>query len=107
MNINNYKIYNLEKVTVKYRIHDNAISRNTTDEIENRKITEQILIFDIYRRKHLRKLNLIDLSVYYETWLNYKYKGFFGHKAKKVLMKFSLFYWYLKILNRLPQSTFK
>ena len=102
MNINNYRIYNLEKYTVKYRIHDNAISRSKTDEIENRRITEQILIFDIYRRKYLNKLNPIDLSVYYETWLNYKYKGFFGHKAKKVLMKFSLFYWYLKILNRMP-----
>ncbi len=102
MNINNYRIYNLEKTTVKYRIHENAISRSTTEEIESRRKTEQILIFDIYRRKYLNKLNPIDLSVYYETWLNYKYKGFFGHKAKKVLMTFSLFYWYLKVLNRMP-----
>lgn len=102
MNINNYRIYNLEKTTVKYRIHENAISRSTTEEIESRRKTEQILIFDIYRRKYLNKLNPIDLSVYYETWLNYKYKGFFGHKAKKVLLTFSLFYWYLKVLNRMP-----
>jgi alpha-1,3-rhamnosyltransferase len=104
MNVNNYRIYNLEKNTVKYRIHDNAISRNTTDEIESRRKIEQLLIFDIYRRKHLIKLNPIDLSVYYETWLNYEYKGFFGHKAKKVLLKFSLFYWYLKILNLMPKG---
>lgn len=102
MNINNYRINNLEKTTVKYRIHENAISRSTTEEIESRRKTEQILIFDIYRRKYLNKLNPIDLSVYYETWLNYKYKGFFGHKAKKVLLTFSLFYWYLKVLNRMP-----
>ena len=99
INSNNVKVFYLNKFTVKYRIHENAISRSTDNIIDDRRKCEQILIFDEYRRKHLSNLNLIDLSVYYETWLNYKYKGFFGHKAKKILLKFSIFYWYLKYLK--------
>ncbi len=97
INSSNEKVHYLDKITVKYRIHEDAISRSKNAEIDERRRFEQILIFDKYRRKNLNKLNLIDLSVYYETWLNYKYRGFFGHKANKILLKFSLFYWYLKI----------
>jgi glycosyltransferase involved in cell wall biosynthesis len=98
-NSNNIKIHFLDKITVKYRIHENAISRNNNTEIEERRKKEQILIFNKYRKKNLNKWNLIDLSVYYETWLNYKYKGFRGFKMVSILQKFSLFYWYLKWLS--------
>ncbi|MGC9375868.1 MAG: glycosyltransferase [Bacteroidales bacterium] len=98
-NSNNVKIHFLDKFTVKYRIHENAISRNNNTEIEERRKKEQILIFNKYRRKNLNKWNLIDLSVYYETWLNYKYKGFRGFKMVSILQKFSFFYWYLKCLK--------
>jgi alpha-1,3-rhamnosyltransferase len=99
INNHNIKVFFLDKNTVKYRIHENAISRSTDCLIEEIRKNEQILIFNKYRKKHLNKLNLIDLSVYYEVWLNYKFKGFLGHKATNILHKLSFLHWYLKYLN--------
>jgi len=99
MNSINIKIFYLDKITVNYRIHTNAISRSCDSFIVNRRNEEQILIFKKYRQKHLNILNLIDLSVYYEMWLNYKFKGFLGYKAKNILHRFSFFYWHLKYLK--------
>jgi alpha-1,3-rhamnosyltransferase len=98
-NSNNIRMYYLDMLTVKYRIHEDAVSRTKNGSIEELRNKEQILIFLKYRKQHLNKLNLIDLSVYYEIWLNYKFKGFLGHKATNILNKFSLLHWYLKYLN--------
>ena len=62
--------------------------------INDKRDKEAYEIFKKYRKPHLSLLNPIDLSVYYECWLYYRYKGFFGHKGIAVLNKFSLFYWY-------------
>lgn len=89
------KIHYMNKPTVRYRIHPNAISRSgTIDEIRKK---EALNIFRKYRKQNLNILNPIDLSVYYEIWLRFKYKGFYGLKGISVLKKLSLFYWYLKL----------
>ena len=71
-----------------------AISRSSSKKINDKRDKEAYEIFKKYRKPHLSLLNPIDLSVYYECWLYYRYKGFFGHKGIAVLNKFSLFYWY-------------
>lgn len=88
------KIYYMNKPTVKYRIHKNSVSRN--DAMENLRKREELEIFKKYRRQYLNIFNPIDLSIYYESWLRFKYKGFYGIRGTSVLRKFSLFYWYLK-----------
>lgn len=95
----NVRVFYFDTYTVKYRTHENAISKSTNNLIDARRKDEQIMIFKKYRRKHLNMLNLIDLSVIYEAWLNNKYNGFFGYKGLVVLLKFSAFYWYLKYLD--------
>ena len=94
INAYNKKIFYLDKSTVKYRIHEHAISRSSSKKINDKRDKEAYEIFKKYRKPHLSLLNPIDLSVYYECWLYYRYKGFFGHKGIAVLKKFSLFYWY-------------
>ncbi|MDD2911024.1 MAG: glycosyltransferase [Petrimonas sp.] len=88
------KIHYMNKPTVRYRIHKNSLSRN--DSVENLRKKEALKIFNKYRKQNLNIFNPIDLSIYYENWLRYKYKGFKGHKGVPLLLKFSLFYWYLK-----------
>lgn len=100
----NQKVFFLDDYTVKYRIHENSISRSADVRINDLRNKELALIFDKYSKKHLNKLNLIDLSVYYENWLNYKYKGFFGYKGMSVLLKLSLFQWYLKYLDLITKD---
>ncbi|MDD4606384.1 MAG: glycosyltransferase [Dysgonamonadaceae bacterium] len=97
VNSNNYKIYYLNKTTVVYRIHKSSISRDSR--IDNDRVKESLEIFEKYRRKNLTKFNLIDLSIYYEHWLNNKWKGIKGHKGLRILIKFSLFHWYAKYCN--------
>ena len=88
------KIHYLNKPTVRYRIHPNSISRSQS--IDARREKEALQIFRKYRKKNLSIFNPLDLSVYYENWLRFKYKGFWGVRGDSVLRKFSLFYWYLK-----------
>lgn len=95
----NQKVFFLDAYTVKYRIHENSASRTSNVKIKDLRDHEMMLIFDKFRKKHLNKMNLIDLSVYYENWLNFKYNGFFGFKGRSVLLKLSLFQWYLKYLD--------
>src|SRR5690554_7485470 len=59
--------------TVAYRIHQNSISRS--DEMDERREKEAFRVFKKYRSHHLNIFNPLDLSVYYETWLRFKYKG--------------------------------
>lgn len=94
VNLMNEKIYYLNKPTVIYRIHDQSISRgNVINDIRSREIKS---IFKKYRKMNLNKKNLIDLSVYYEHWLNHYWKGIGGYKGHRILFKFSLFYWYVR-----------
>jgi len=68
------RIHYMNKPTVKYRIHQNSVSRSTS--IEEKRGKEVLRIFKKYRQENLNILNPIDLSVYYENWLRFKYKGF-------------------------------
>lgn len=90
----NCRIYYFNKTTVKYRVHNNSISRKSI--IDNERNKEMLVIFEKYRRHNLNKFNLIDLSIFYEHWLSYFWKGINGRKGHRVLFKFSLFYWYKK-----------
>ncbi|NLX80733.1 MAG: glycosyltransferase [Proteiniphilum sp.] len=88
------KILYIKTPTVKYRIHDKAISRNT--KINDIREKEAYLIFNKYRKKYLSMFNIIDLSVIYESWIRFKFKGINGHKGELILQKLSFFYWLLK-----------
>lgn len=89
------RIHYLNKPTVKYRIHAKSISRD--EQAIKRREMEEYKIFKKYRKQHLNLFNPIDLSVLYEVWLSYKYKGFRGRKGLVVLRLFSLHYWQLKL----------
>lgn len=92
---NDYKLHYMKKPTVAYRIHLNAISRN--ESVNGRREKEAFMVFIQYRMKHLSFFNPIDLSVCYENWLRFKFKGIHGHKGDSILRKLSLFYWYMKM----------
>lgn len=92
---NNYMIHYLDKITVAYRIHGKAVSRNT--KLEEVREKEALKIFKKYQEKNLNILNPFDLSVYYESWLRFKYKGINGRKGDTLLRKLSLFYWYMRL----------
>ena len=96
VNSNGTVIYFMSKPTVKYRIHDKAISRKLS--INDDRDKEVLSIFKKYREEHLSKFNLIDLSIYYELWLNHSWKGYNGHRGSRFLGKLSLFYWYSKYI---------
>lgn len=88
------KVHYLNKATVDYRIHRDSISRCMKAEMlrEN----EALEIFRKYRRRNLSIFNPLDMSVCYESWLQFKYKGIKGWKGNSILRKFSLFYWYVR-----------
>lgn len=91
----NYKLHYLKKPTVAYRIHHNAISRNPkANEIREKEV---LMVFNKYRKRHLSLLNPFDLSVYYENWLRFGYKGINGRKGISILKKLSLYYWYMRL----------
>lgn len=90
------KMHFLNKPTVQYRIHEKSISRTKNELINNRRDEEALDIFRRYRKKNLNVFNPIDLSIYYETWLRYKFKGINGRKGLALLHKLSLFQWYLR-----------
>lgn len=88
------RMHYMNKPTVAYRIHNNSISRSYT--MNDKREKEALKIFKKYRIKHLNIFNPLDLSVYYESWLRFKYTGFYGRKGDSILRKLSLFYWYMK-----------
>lgn len=88
------RMHYMKKPTVAYRIHNNSISRSYT--MNDKREKEALKIFKKYRIKHLNIFNPLDLSVYYESWLRFKYTGFYGRKGDSILRKLSLFYWYMK-----------
>lgn len=88
------KLHYLRKVTVSYRIHKKAASRDL--QMETLREEELYNYFKKYQMKNLSYLNPLDLSVYYEHWLRFKYKGSKGLKGISLLRKLSLYYWYMK-----------
>lgn len=85
----------LNKPTVAYRVHGKSASRNAVyEDIRKR---EAVGIFKKYRMKNLNVFNPVDLSIFYETWLRYLFKGLNGRKGESLLKKLSLFYWYLRL----------
>ena len=97
VNSNDTLINFMNKPTVKYRIHDRAISRKVS--INSIRDKEVISVFKKYRKGNLSKFNLIDLSIYYEMWLYYYWKGIGGYKGTRLLGKLSLFHWYVKFIT--------
>src|SRR5690554_5558862 len=90
-----YKLYYMNKPTVAYRVHRNSISRSIN--VNDRRENEAFRVFKKYRMKHLNALNPLDLSVRYECWLRFEFKGFYGRKGDSILRKLSLFYWYMRL----------
>lgn len=89
------KLHYMNKPTVEYRIYPSSISRSVkVDDIREK---EAYRIFKKYQTQHLNIFNPLDLSVYYENWLRFKYKGFNGRKGVAYLRKLSLYYWYLRM----------
>ncbi len=84
------KLHYMNKPTVEYRIYANSISRSV--EMDDVREKEAYRIFKKYQRQHLNIFNLFDLSVYYENWLRFKYKGL----GVPYLRKLSLYYWYMQ-----------
>ncbi len=87
---NGFKYYFLASKTVKYRIHSEGISKSTDPKKKEMTISERKRIFWCYQKKHLNVYNIIDLSVFYETWLHYYYNGTYGFKGVSYLRLFSL-----------------
>lgn len=90
----NIKMYYMPITTVSYRIHQQAISRS--QHVNERREKEAFMVFKKYREPHLSLLNPFDLSVYYENWLRFKFKGINGRKGIHCLRKLSLYYWHMK-----------
>lgn len=88
------RIHYFNKPTVAYRIHGNSASRNAV--FEDIRKREAIGIFKKYRMRNLNVFNPVDLSIFYEIWLRYLFKGVYGRKGESLLKKLSLFYWYLR-----------
>ncbi|WP_298653426.1 glycosyltransferase [uncultured Proteiniphilum sp.] len=92
-----FKLHYMKKPTVAYRVHANATSRSPT--MNSFREKEALLVFRKYRSCHLSLLNPFDLSVYYENWLRFKYKGINGRKGDSLLRKLSLYYWYMRLIG--------
>lgn len=88
------KLYYMRTPTVEYRIHSASISRDT--KVNDTREKEALRIFKKYQRRNLSIFNPFDLSVYYEMWLRFKYKGINGRRGDSLLRKLSLYYWYMK-----------
>src|SRR5690554_5026853 len=88
------RMYYMQQPTVAYRVHRNSISRS--EKVNDWRKKEEYKVFRKYRVKHLNIFNPLDLSVYFESWLRFKYKGFNGFRGDSILRKLSLFYWYMK-----------
>ncbi|MPN36549.1 hypothetical protein SDC9_184058 [bioreactor metagenome] len=88
------KLYYMNKPTVEYRIYPNSISRS--EKVNDIREKEAYRIFKKYRNQNLTIFNPLDLSIYYESWLVFKYKGFMGRKGISYLRKLSLYYWYMQ-----------
>lgn len=91
---NGAKIYYLKRPTVKYRIHPKAISRDIS--LNDKREEEAYAIYKRYRREYLSAFNPIDLSVLFENWLRFRFKGINGHNGVTLFRKLSLFYWHLR-----------
>ncbi len=88
------RMHYMQQPTVAYRVHRNSISRN--ERVNDHREREAFGIFKKYRMRHLNIFNPLDLSVYFESWLRFQYKGIYGRRGDSVLRKLSLFYWYMK-----------
>lgn len=88
------RMYYMQQPTVAYRVHRNSISRS--EKVNDWRKKEEYKVFRKYRVKHLNIFNPLDLSVYFESWLRFKYKGFNGFRGDSILRKLSLLYWYMK-----------
>lgn len=88
----------IEKKTVKYRIYENSLSRTRNNLINTIRINEQIRCFNKYRKKYLKKTNIVDLFVFYDFWLEHCYKGVYGFKGLSLLNLINFYPFYLKYL---------
>jgi len=99
------RITYMDKRTVKYRIYENSLSRTKNDLISTTRINEQIRCFNKFRKKYLKKSNIIDLIVYYDFWLGHCYKGIYGFKALPLMYLLNFYQNYLNYLvNRYKKN---
>jgi glycosyltransferase involved in cell wall biosynthesis len=95
------RIAYIDKKTVKYRIYENSLSRTSNKKTSDIRIMEQRGCFKKYRIKYLRNLNLIDLTVRYDFWLDHSYRGVFGIKALPLMHLINFYQNYMDYLATL------
>ena len=93
------------KKTVKYRIYENSLSRTSNKAKSTIRIREQTGCFKKYRKKYLRRLNLIDLAVIYDFWLDHSYRGVFGFKGLPLLYLINFYQNYLNCIAKRYKKT--
>jgi len=98
-NTSGNKVYFMDQTTVKYRMITHSISRIKDEAVNKNKISDQKLIFKKYRAPKLSFLNILDISVYYDYWLNYHYQGFGKLKGKRILKWISPMHWHLLLIS--------
>jgi glycosyltransferase involved in cell wall biosynthesis len=91
-------IYFINSKTVKYRIYENSLSRTSNKVTSDVRLREQRGCFKKYREKYLRDLNLINLVVKYDFWLEHDYKGILGFKALPLMYLIDFYQNYLNCL---------
>jgi glycosyltransferase involved in cell wall biosynthesis len=99
INEKGWKVYYLDRLTVKYRITDTSASRNNNKKEADFKFNELKSVFKKYRIKYLSRLNIIDLSICYDFWLYDNYKDNYKSKWLMILKRLSVSYWYFIYLK--------
>jgi glycosyltransferase involved in cell wall biosynthesis len=90
----------IEKKTVKYRVYENSLSRTKDKVTSDNRIREQAGCFKKYRQKHLGNLNLFDLIIKYDFWLEHSYRGVLGIKALPLMYLINFYQQYLNYLEK-------
>jgi alpha-1,3-rhamnosyltransferase len=90
----------IDNKTVKYRIYENSLSRTASQKTSAIRLQEQTDCFKKYRKNYLRNLNLVDLVVMYDFWLEHNYKGVFGFKALPLMYLVNFYQNYLNCLAK-------
>jgi len=98
-NTSGNKFYFMDQTTFKYRMITHSISRIKDEVVSKIKISDQKLIFKKYRAPKLSFFNILDISVYYDYWLNYHYQGIGSVKGRRLLKMISPLYWYFLIIK--------
>lgn len=91
-----HPLHYLKRNTVAYRIHKHAASRS--GKLEEIREKEALRVFKEYQSPKLSVFNPFDLSVFFESWLRFKYSAA-GLRGGSLLRKLSLYYWYMRMIG--------